>query len=121
MEDAWRGTVPSTPDDTFLPRIWAVYVRGNAPTDLPPHDARGVDIDARLAAKKTGNSSYTIRPARVAFEVRKPVPRNFLMEAQSEVKWGWVAESDLFGQVELGYKRKFLTPEGTRKRQRYAV
>jgi hypothetical protein len=105
---------PSQADDAFLPRIWAVYVRGATPTDFPPHDAKGIEIDQRLAASekvnKQGESfTYTIRPARVAFTKEGGAGvRNFLMEANPTWTWGWVSEADLVGETDLDYTRRFL-------------
>jgi len=113
METAWNAELPPGPDATFLPRIWAVYFRGNAATDLPPHDAKGLDIDRRLADDTTlsGGKTYTIRPARVAWQVPNPQPRNFIIEANPQLTWGWVSEVDLLGRRDMGYTRWFLRQE----------
>jgi len=112
MEKAWNAPAPSQPDDTFLPRIWAVYRRGNAPTDFPPQDAKGIEIDRRLASQNKA-TTYTIRPARVAFAdaTKLPPPETFLIEANPTMVWGWVSTGDLLGRRDLGYKRRFMTEQ----------
>jgi len=109
-----HGDHPVEPDHAFLPRLWAVYVRGMTPTDLPPHDAKGLAIDERLAATVKTNGggqeyTYTIRPARVAFTKNGMATcKNFLMEANPGWTWGWVSEEDLLGKTDLDYTRRFM-------------
>lgn len=111
-----HGDIPDGPDGHFLDLIYAVYIRGMTPTDHPVRDPVGMELDKRLAAKeyeKNGKKfTYTVRPGRVAFEVKGggATVRNFLLGASAEWRWGWVSEDDLVGKTDIGYTRRYLNP-----------
>jgi len=115
MVEAWMMPEPIY-DDTLLPRVWAVYPVGQAPTDFVPQDPVAQAIEDRCAEyviKKNHRSDpRTIRPLEHARKtqkegVRSPL-RTLVMEA-ADMRAGWIPEDLLFENDSAGFKRRFLS------------
>jgi len=106
IAEAWNRPVRETPE--ILPRIWGIYPIGKAPSDWIPRDGKAAEIERRVNAA----FKATIRPFHIAYKNSCSADRpselvDLLLEASPLLQVGWVEETLLAGDPNVGFTRRF--------------
>ena len=101
-------------DATVLPRVWAAFAEGKAPTDNIPMD----DDEMQQLEFRAERQGLTVRAFSEACKLGRGLLRYLWLETscKQEMRIGWVPRSWLTGMGdELGFNRQFIRERKTRQ------
>lgn len=83
---------PTIGPASLFPRLWAVYDAHRLPDAWEPQDEQAAEIQRRYRLK-----GMAIRPLESTMaSAGKPLPRSFVMEASSAMRYAWLTEAETY-------------------------